>query len=111
MNSDYYIQVGDKPEISDKIDGDLTESGANVTFSMKPVVARGTITVDKASVSVADEDYDPSEDETEVSYTLDSADTAESGDYLAEFEATYADGRQLSFPRGRYYYISVSEDV
>lgn len=111
MSSDYYIQVGDKPEITEHIDGDLTKDGASVAFSMKPVVARGAVTVDKATVSVSDEDYDASEDETEVSYTLDSADTAESGDYLAEFEASYADGRQLSFPQGRYYYISISEDI
>lgn len=111
MNSDYYVQVGDKPKITEHIPGDLTKSGASVTFSMKPVVARGEVTVDDVSVSVSDEDYYHYDDETEVSYTLSASDTSEEGDYLAEFEATYADGEKLSFPQGRYYYISVAEDI
>lgn len=111
MNSDYYIKTGDAPEISADLPGNLAESGASVTFSMKPVVARGTKTVDAQTVSVSDGDYDGEADETSVSYTLSSSDTSEAGDYLAEFEATYADGEIISYPRGRYFYISISEDV
>jgi len=111
MTSDYYIQSGDAPTISDELPGNLTQSGASVTFSMRPVVARGDVTIDDATVTISDDDYDGEADETTVEYTLDASDTSESGDYVAEFEATYADGEILSFPRGRYYYISISEDV
>lgn len=111
MTSDYYIRTGDAPEISDELDGNLTESGASVTFSMKPVVARGEVTVDSANVDVPDGAYDGEKDITEVSYTLSASDTSEEGDYLAEFEANYADGRTRSYPKGRYYFISVEEDL
>lgn len=105
----YNFKTGDAPEISDEIDGDLTLSGASVAFSMKPVVARGEVTVSNQSATVGE--YDGERDVTEVSYQLSSTDTATSGDYLAEFEASYEDGRTITYPRGRYYFISIEEDV
>lgn len=105
----YTIKTGDAPKIVDYLDGNLTLSGASVAFSMKPVVARGTVTVDSQNVTI--HEYDGERDVTKVSYTLNSADTSEKGDYLAEFEATYDDGEVLTFPRGRYYFISIESEV
>jgi len=105
----YSIRQGDAPEISDFLDGNLAVDGASVTFSMKPVVARGATTVDSQPATI--HEYDGERGVTEVSYTLEIADTAESGDYIAEFEATYDDGEVLSFPRGRYYFISIEDEV
>lgn len=105
----YEIKTGDEPTISDRLTGDLTQTGASVTFSMKPVVARGTTTVDAASANVGT--CLPEEDVTEVSYQLSEADTDETGDYIAEFEAVYPDGSTITYPRGRYYFISIEEGV
>lgn len=109
MNNTYDIRTGDAPEITEYVDGNVTLSGASVTFSMKPVVARGEVTVDSQDAVV--EEYDGERDVTKVSYTLSSSDTSEEGDYLAEFEVTYADGEVISYPRGRYYFISIEEDI
>lgn len=105
----YNFKTGDAPTISDRLDGDLTLTGASVTFSMKPVVARGEITVSNQSADIGT--YLPEEDVTEVSYQLSESDTEESGDYLAEFEATYDDGSVVTYPRGRYYFISIEEEI
>jgi hypothetical protein len=105
----YTFKTNDAPQITDFLDGNLTLDGASVAFSMKPVVARGTKTVDSASATI--HEFDGERDVTEVSYTLDSADTSESGDYVAEFEATYDDGRIETYPNGRYYFISIEDEV
>lgn len=108
-NNTLEFKTGDAPKISDRLAGDLTLSGASVTFSMKPVVARGEITVDNKSADIGS--YLPEEDVTEVSYQLSESNTSEEGDYLGEFEATYDDGSVVTYPRGRYYFISIEDDL
>lgn len=104
-DTEYNFKTNDAGIISDTIQGKVT----SVDFSMKPVVSRGVVTVDAQSATIGE--YDGEEDETEVSYQLDSADTTDSGDYLAEFEATTEDGQTITYPRGRYYFISIEEEV
>lgn len=110
-NADYYFRTNDSPVIEETLDGNLAESGASVVFNMKPVVARGQSIVSDESVTVDAEDYDESEDVTHVSHQLDASYLSEADEYLAEFEATYADGEVRSFPEGRYYFIQVDEDL
>lgn len=110
MHNDYEVRTGDAPTIEREIPGNLTQSGASVVFSLEPI-GSNTPVVDEATVTVGDGSYDGEKDTTVVSYTLDSTDLSTAGDYVAEFEATYADGEVLSFPQGRYIYISVEEDI
>lgn len=105
----YNIRTGDAPVISDNIDGNLTINNASVNFSMKPVVARGEITIDSVDATIGQ--YDDETDTTEVSYQVSSTDTQSAEDYLAEFEVTYGDGEVLTYPRGRYYFISIEESI
>jgi len=110
-NADYYFKTDDEPTIERTLPGDLEESGASVVFNMKPVVARGVSTISGGSVTVESGAYDGDEDETDVSFDFSTGELSDSGEYLAEFEATYADGEVRSYPEGRYLFIKVNEDL
>lgn len=103
---DYRLKTGDtRPVIEETIDakGDLTESGVSVTFTLTPAEGRATPVIDGATAVV--------EGANTVSYTLDTADTQNPGEYFAEFEVNYSDGGVETFPKGKFYFVKVTEDL
>lgn len=109
MSTEYTFKSNDtKPVIEDQLPGDLTEAGGSVVFSMKPVGPEGPI-VERENASIGQ--YRKADDVTDVSYELEESETSDSGEYLAEFEATYPDGEVQTFPKGKYYFITIREDI
>jgi len=103
---DYQFKTGDtRPVIEERLDVEerLTETGTTVTFTLVPIEGRSQAVIKGATATIEG-------DET-VSYELDSSDTSEAGEYFATFEVQYADGGVETFPKSRYYYIRVSEDL
>jgi len=108
--TEYVTKTNDSLTIEQWLPGDLREG--TVEFSMKPVVARGNVTVSEQDATV--EEYDGERGdagESRVQYTIQPAALSEAGEYFGEFEATYPDGDVVTFPKGKYYFIKVRGDI
>lgn len=108
-NTDYSFRTGDQPEISIELPGNLTKQGASVVFNMRSVVDRGATAISREDATVGE--YDDDDDVTTVTYSFSQGELSDAGEYLAEFEASYADGTIESFPQGRYYFVRVTEEI
>lgn len=110
-NADYYFKTDDtRPKIVEHLDGNLVDSEISVDFSMREAVDRkATLVVDSQAATV--NGYDDDTDSTEVEFQLPSGATNNAGEYVAEFEVTYADGSTETFPKGQYYFIKVTEGL
>ena len=65
--------------------------GATVVFNMK--TASGTVVINRAEAEIVDASSGI------VRYDWFASDTARAGEYLAEFEVTFADGKIETFPQ------------
>jgi len=106
--SEYTTRLNDTLTIEDSLDGDLTEVGASVVFNLEPAEAAEQPSIERETAEVGT--YHKAEDETEVSYAIDTTEL-EVGEYFGEFEATYADNTVRSFPEGKFYFVTIREDV
>lgn len=109
MSSSYFIKRNDtKGTIEcNLLDGDSTAAdltGATVKFLMRRE-GRSDAKVDAEASVVGD----PAEGI--VSYQWQAADTDTAGDYEAEFEVTFSDGRVATFPSDGYISVKVLADV
>lgn len=80
---------------------DLT--GASVRFHMRQIGST-QVTVDEAATVVTAASG-------EIRYDWDTADTATTGSYQAEFEVTYADGSIETFPNDGYIRVEITDDI
>lgn len=79
-------------------------SGATVVFNMSNkagnvAVLRAPVAIVKASGGAV------------VRYDWQAGDTATAGEYLAEFEVTYADGAVETFPNDDYLIVPIKKDL
>ena len=108
MAEKFYIRRNDRrpilvAELSDE-DGPVDLSAASaVEFHMSSAIGSTAKIEAAATVSNATEG--------EVTYTWVTGDTDTAGSYLAEFEVTWTDGTQESYPDPGYFLIVVSEDL
>lgn len=78
--------------------------GASVVFNMANMLTRASkIARAPAAVEAGDAPI--------VSYTWEAGDTAEAGNYLAEFEVTYADGAIETFPNADALVVVIGPDL
>lgn len=107
MAADFTIKAHDRlPAIQAELSTDAglaNLTGATVRFIMAPAVG-GTPKVN-ANASV----LDPTQGS--VRYEWVAADTASPGSYLAEWQVTWSDGRQQTFPTLTYHTVDVLADL
>ncbi len=105
MIETFYIKRGDtSPAIRFLLEPSTTVlSGAVVRFKMR--LRNGALVADAAALVIA------ATGAPSVQYDWTAADTAEAGQYEAEFEVTYADGAIETFPNAGFIPVRISEDV
>lgn len=104
--TDFYIKRNDtRPEISvtalDDAGAAVNLTGATVKFFMKQnntLKVNGTGSLISAAAGT-------------MKYQWVAADTDTAGDYLAEFQVTFGDGRILTFPNATYINVHVITDL
>lgn len=108
---DYYFKTGDtRPMVVEELDGNLMDSSISVSFTMREAVDReATLVVDSEQADKLS--FDDDTDSTKVEFQLPSGSTSSAGEYVGEFEVTYGDGSTETFPKGRYYFIKVTEGL
>lgn len=84
---------------------DVVLSGATVRFNMR-IRDTNTVVVNRASGAVEVGVGTPT-----VRYNWTQADTAKAGEYDAEFEVTYLDGKIETFPNDGFIPILINEDI
>ncbi len=108
MTADFHIKEGDTlPALSvalkDAAGRAANLAGAAVRFHMRrPDATMLHVDAPAAIVSAPD---------GTVRYDWSAADTAAPGDYCAEFEVTFADGKRESFPNDRNLLVRIAEQV
>lgn len=84
------------------VDGsDLNLTGSTVVLAIRRrdgYVRRRTATITSAATG-------------EIEYEVDAVDVAEAGNYDLEWEVTFSDGTQLTFPSTGYHVLRVVEDL
>jgi baseplate upper protein BppU len=106
--SDFHIKQGDRLPVVDaflkRADGTAVNlAGTTVRFLMR---YRGTGTAAiVAAAAIVDAPTG------RVQYAWAAADTATPGDYEAEFEVAFADGRQQTFPADGYIAVRIMRQV
>lgn len=83
---------------------DLTTAG-NVFFNMRQADNPFTVVVNRGSAAITDAAGG------EVTYTWGTADVATAGDYEAEVEVVWGDGKAETFPNDSYWDITITEDI
>lgn len=85
---------------------DLTTASSAV-FNMRLAGSPGTVVIDRGSATI----LSPAS-AGGLEFTVAAADTADTGDYLGEFEVTFADGGILTIPNGEdWLYITIGDDI
>ena len=104
----FYIKRGDtSPAIRYALSPTtVVLTGATVRFQMRARRSRGGATVIDAVAVVVTATGTPT-----VEYQWQAGNTANAGIFEAEFQVTYADGRNETFPNDGFISVKVSEDV
>ena len=82
---------------------DLTD--ATIMFVMKGQRRGSSVIINKEADIVGNPE------EGVVLYAFDDEDLEEAGNFLAEFKATYPDGRRETYPKSGYINIRIEEDL
>ena len=83
-------------------------TATGTVFNMR-LVGGGTI-VNRGSAAFNPAVY-PAAGAGEVTYSWGTADTATAGDYLAEVEVTWNDGKRETFPNDGYWDVTITGDI
>lgn len=108
MSLNFYIKQNDtSPSLRATLTGSdgsaINLNNATVGFKMGPI-SGGALTV-----SAAADIFDPSEGVIEYLWTEE--DTSEAGDYRAEIEVTYSDGKVETFPNSEFIRVEITPDI
>ena len=112
MDADVTIKRGDtSPAIRERLvgaDGTAPSlTGATVEFHMTHALT-GVVVVNTASHVTVEQNAAP---DTIVSYAWQTADVADEGTYLYEWEVTYSDGSIETFPNTRHKVLKIASDL
>lgn len=89
--------------LKDENDEVIDISGASVRFHMSDYAGEEVMIDAEAAIEDAENGV--------VYYDWQEGDTAEAGEFKAEFEVTYSDGKVETFPNEGYIIIAISEEV
>lgn len=109
MEPDYFLKKGDlEPAFTrtlESVDGEAVDlTGATVVFLM---TKRG----ESSPTIEAEAEIEDPETAGEVTYVWAEGDTDAPGDYDAEFQVTFADGRPQTFPNADYLHVRIMRDL
>lgn len=106
--TDIYVKAGDtRPRIKARLSADATDVFSSVLFHMAK--KDGTLVIEDGVASI--EEQPSAESGGIVSYQWVSGDTDDPGEYNAEFEVHFNDGRIESYPNSEYLTVHIIEGL